>query len=236
MKALLSALIAIAAISLMPSSNAQDIKTYIPKPALELCPKLMATQEQIWKSAPTPAFLCAQVEKESCITLKHSKCWNPQSQLKTSREWGFGLGQTTIAYRADGSVRFNKQQELRDQYASLRNWSDDKKFDVEYQITAIVEMNKGIYNRVTDADSETDQLAFTLSSYNGGESGVRQDRLLCKNTKGCNYRIWFKNVELYSLKTRKVNKGYGASAFDINRAYVKSVFYRRQKYEIFFKK
>lgn len=229
-------LIAFAIALAFSNASAQDVRTYVPKPAVELCPKLRTVQESIWKAAPLPSFLCAQVEQESCISLKHSRCWNPTAQLKTSREWGFGLGQTTIAYRADGSVRFNKQAELREQYASLRGWTDDKKFDINYQMTAIVEMDRGIFMRITDAATTHDRLAFTLSAYNGGESGVRQDRLLCRNTAGCKPDVWFGNVELYSLKSRKANPGYGASAFQINREYIHNVMsVRRPKYEIFFK-
>ncbi len=208
---------------------------YIPKQAYSLAPQLRAVQLQSWPDAPIPSFLAAQVEQESCISLTHSKCWNPQAQLKTSREWGYGLGQTTIAYRADGSVRFNKQAELRAEYASLRGWSDSDKFNPHYQLLALVEMDHGIYRRVAGAASTRDRLAFTLSAYNGGESGVRQDRVLCGNTLACDRDKWFGNVEKYSLKTRKVNPGYGASAYQINREYVRNVIdVRRPKYERFF--
>ena len=218
-------------------AGAQDVRTYVPKGAAELLPKVVETQYRIWPDAPMPSFLAAQIEKESCISLTHSRCWNPRAQLRTSREWGYGLGQTTIAYRADGSVRFNKQAELREQYASLRGWTDDKKFDVTYQITALVEMDKGIWRRVLDAASERDRLAFTLSAYNGGESGVRQDRLLCRNTNGCDPATWFGNVEHHSLKSRTPNPGYGESAFKINRGYIHQVLdVRRPKYEPFFVK
>lgn len=217
-------------------ARAVDVHTYIPHQAYALLPELRQLQQQRWADAPIPSFFGAQVEQESCASLTHSKCWNPNAQLKTSREFGFGLGQTTIAYRADGSVRFNKQAELRAQYASLRGWSDDKRFDPKYQLLALVEMDHGIYRRVLDVASATDQLAFTLSAYNGGESGVRQDRLLCANMVGCDQTRWFNNVERYSLKTRKPNPGYGQSAFDINRGYVTNViFVRRPKYEPFFK-
>lgn len=214
----------------------QRVRTYVPAGAVALLPVVVATQYRIWPDAPMPSFLAGQIEQESCVSLKHSKCWNPNAQLKTKREWGYGLGQTTIAYRADGSVRFNKQAELRDQYASLRDWSDDKKFDANYQITALVEMDKGIFRRTRGAASELDQLAFTLSAYNGGESGVRQDRLLCRNIDECDPNKWFGNVEKYSLKSRKPNPGYGESAFAINRGYITNViFVRRPKYDNFFR-
>ena len=232
MKALLVILLALIA----APAGAQNVKTYVPKQAYALLPDLRSAQERVWPDAPMPSFLGAQVEQESCQSLTHSKCWNPMSQLKTSREWGRGLGQVTTSYRADGSVRFDKQAELRAEYPSLRGWTIARWSDPDYQLLAIVEMDHGIYKRVAGATSTTERLAFTLSAYNGGESGVRQDRLLCRNTAGCEPDAWFGNVEKYSLKTRKVNAGYGESAFAINRGYVRNViFLRRPKYEPFFR-
>ena len=228
------ALALLIALVCLPAS-AQDVKTFVPAGAYALLPELVKVQRQHWPDAPMPSFLAAQIEQESCISLKHSRCWNPRAQLKTSREWGYGLGQTTIAYNADGSVRFNTQQELRRQYASLRDWTDDKKFDAQYQLLAVVEMDHGIFRRVLNAADDRQRLAMTASAYNGGESGLRQDRLLCSNKPGCDARYWFDNVELYSLKTRKVNPGYGQSAYAINRGYVRNVMdVRRAKYEKFF--
>lgn len=216
-------------------ASAIDARTYVPKQAPALLPELHAIQVDIWPDAPMPSFLGAQIEQESCISLTHSRCWNPRAELKTSRENGVGLGQVTRAYRADGSLRFDKQAELRAEFASLREWTWDKRYDAHYQLLAIVEMDRGIYRRVPGATSSRERLAFTLSGYNGGESGVRQDRLLCRNSAGCDDSKWFDNVEKYSLKTRKANPGYGESAFDINRGYVRNVIIlRRPKYEPYF--
>lgn len=216
--------------------HAVNVSTYVPAAAKTLLPELRTVQKTIWPAAPMPSFIAAQIEQESCITLTHPKCWNPHAELKTSREYGFGLGQITIAYRDDGSVRFNKFQELRQQYASLHDWAWADRYDAKYQLTAVVEMDKGIYTRVNDSATTTDHVAFTLSAYNGGESGVRQDRLLCQNTEGCDRNRWFGNVERTSLKSKTRWHGYGASPFDINRQYVQNVLnVRRQKYEPYFK-
>lgn len=218
-----------------PVVYAQNVRTFVPQAAQGLLPELRTVQENIWPTAPMPSFMAAQIEQESCISLTHPKCWNPHAELKTSREYGFGLGQITIAYRADGSVIFNKFEELRQQHASLRNWTWTDRYDSKYQLTAIVEMNKGIYGRVNGAATSTDHVAFTLSAYNGGESGVRQDRLLCQNTDGCDRARWFGNVEYTSLKSKVRWQGYGASPFQINRDYVQNVInVRRPKYEPYF--
>lgn len=207
----------------------------VPARALEHLPTLVKTQRAIWPDAPTPAFLAAQVEQESCITLKHSKCWNPRVELKTSREYGFGLGQTTIAYRADGSIRFNKWAELRTRYPSLRGWTWDNRFDPAFQLTALVEMDHSIFRLWTDAATPRERVAFTLSAYNGGEGGVRQDRLLCRNTPGCDPTRWYGHVEKHSLKSKVAFKGYGKSPYEINREYPRNVQgFRMSKYLPFF--
>lgn len=214
----------------MPSVAAQ-----VPKNALQYLPVLVENQQAIWPTAPMPSFLAAQVEQESCISLTHSKCWNPRAQLKTSREWGRGFGQVTTAYRADGSIRFDKQEELRQQFPSLKGWTTDNWADPGYQLTAIVEMDKAIYGRQRGAATDRDRLSFTLSAYNGGESGVLQDRRLCANTKGCDQARWLNHVANTSLKSRTPHPGYRQSFFAINREYVTNVLdVRRQKYEPFF--
>lgn len=206
-----------------------------PVNASKYLPTLRAAQLQTWPDAPRPAFLAGQVEQESCISLTSQHCWNPNVQLRTSREWGRGLGQITTAYNADGSVRFDMQAQLRAEYASLRGWTADRWADPHYQLLALVEMDHGIYRRVGDSASDVDRLAFTLSSYNGGESGVRQDRLLCRNTAGCDPSKWTGNVDRTSVKSRAPFKGYGASPYEINRTYVRNVLWvRSAKYQPFF--
>ncbi len=44
---------------------------------------LVSTTAQYWGDAPQPWIMAAQVEKETCITLTHSKCWSPLAELKT---------------------------------------------------------------------------------------------------------------------------------------------------------
>jgi hypothetical protein len=208
----------------------------VPAQAAEHLPTLVAAQRELWPDAPIPSFLAAQIEKESCITLTHSKCWNPRSELKTPRENGIGLGQFTRAYNADGSIRFDKISELAAAHASLRGWSWERRYDARFQLIAVVEMDKGIFDRQRSSATSLDQLAFTLSAYNGGEGGLLKDRRLCANTPGCDQTRWIGHVEIHSTKQRVPQKGYGQSFFDINREYVRTILYvRRFKYEKFFK-
>ena len=226
-------LLIVAALVLVGAAHAQGVR--LPANALTYLPVLVEQQRAIWPDAPIPSFLGAQVEQESCISITHKKCWNPNVQLKTSREWGRGLGQVTTAYRADGTVRFDKQAELRAQFASLRGWTTERWMDPRYQLIAIVEMDKSIYRRVRDAASPIDQLSFTLSAYNGGEAGVLQDRRLCANTPRCDQRRWAGHVERTSAKSKTPHPGYRQSFYTINREYVSNVIgVRRPKYEPFF--
>lgn len=214
--------------------QAQDVRTFVPAGAHQYAPLLADVQGRVWANAPEPYTLAGQVEQESCISLRHSRCWNPRAELKTSREYGFGFGQITVAYRPDGSERFNTFEELKARYGSLSTWSWGDRYRADFQLQAVVEMDKTLYSVFPDAATTRDRWAFALSAYNGGKGGLLQDRLLCSNTSGCNPRVWFGHVEHTSLKTRKVNPGYGKSAFDINREYPKLILdLRRDKYKSF---
>ncbi|UIS74650.1 endolysin [Morganella phage Mecenats66] len=208
----------------------------IPANAKKFLPVLVQNQKTYWPDAPIPDYMAGLVEQESCISLKHSKCWSPYAQLKTSREWGRGLGQVTTAYRADGSVRFDTQEELRKKFPELRGWTTDRWDDPDMQLRAIVLQNKMLFDKITWNKSPRERVAFTLSSYNGGLGGVLQDRRYCSNISGCDPDRWFNNVEKNSLKSKKPWPGYGGkSAYEINREYVRLILdVRRQKYSGYF--
>ncbi|EIP9220988.1 hypothetical protein LT875_002434 [Salmonella enterica] len=202
---------------------ALPVQAAIPDGAKAYLSELVLNQKDLWPDAPQPHFLAGQIEQESCISLKHSRCWNPRAELKTSREWGVGFGQHTRAYNADGSIRFDVIDDLSRKHPELRGWNWETRYNASYQLKAIVLMDRGIYNRVMGAESDTDRLAFMLSAYNGGEGGLRQDRRLCANTKGCNQNRWKGHVERTSLKAKAPKPGYGKSFFHINREYVANV-------------
>lgn len=221
----------LAAIAWTASAGAE-----VPRLALEHLPTLREVQRQAWSEAPEPWFLAGQVEQESCVKLTSPRCWNPRVELRTPVEYGFGLGQTTIAYRKDGTVRFNKWQELRGRFDSLAGWTWEHRYEARYQLRALVEMDRSIYGAIQGAATPRERLAFTLSAYNGGESGVLQDRLLCRHTGGCDASRWFGHVERYSLKSRVVRPGYAQSPYAINREYPRNVLdLRRAKYEPYFR-
>lgn len=213
---------------------AVDAQTFIPPGATKYAPVLVEKQREVWPAAPEPWTLAGLIEQESCISLTHSRCWNPQAELKTSREYGFGFGQITVAYNKNGSVRFNKFEELRAAHESLQDWSWNDRYDPGYQLAAVVEMNLALWRRWASnpGASTTDHWAFVLSSYNGGAASVLQDRRLCANTRDCDPARWFGNVERTSMKSKVPQPGYGnRSWFEINRQHVRNVLtVRRNKY------
>jgi len=236
----MSAAIALVAIALITASLvfvAGARAAELPTNAKKYLPALDEQITVIWPTMPMRSMLGALVEQESCISLKHSKCWNPRAELNTSREYGFGLGQLTIAYRADRSVRFNKWQEVKDKYAELADWQWEDRYDAGMQLRTIVLMNHDCYSRMSKLNLTThNTLAMCDSAYNGGFSGVLNDRRLCAARPGCDPDVWFGNVELYSQKSRQKWHGYGKSPYDINREHVTNVMVvRRPKYSEWWK-
>lgn len=207
----------------------------VPPKARTYAPVLVGRQRALWPGVASPWTLAGLVEQESCVSLRSTRCWDPRAELRTSREYGFGLGQITVAYNCDGSVRFDKFAELRRQYASLQAWRWEDRYDAAYQLTAIVEMMRGIWRRVPPAATADDRWAFADSSYNGGIGSLLQDRRLCANARGCDATRWFGNVETHSLKSRRPQPAYGGQSwFSINRGHVRNVLeVRRARYRQF---
>lgn len=218
-----------------PAARPHAAAPFMPAGAVQYAPLLAAKQTAAWPDVPTPWTLAGLVEQESCVSLKSPRCWNPRAELKTSREYGFGFGQITVAYNADRSERFNKFTELQREYSSLRDWRWADRYDPGYQLTAVIEMTHGIWRRVPPAADADAQWAFTLASYNGGIGALLQDRRLCANSAGCDQTRWFGNVETHSLKSKAPQKAYGnQSWYSINRGYVRNVLtVRRAKYRRF---
>jgi soluble lytic murein transglycosylase-like protein len=81
----------------------------------------------------------------------------------------------------------------------------------QWAIRALVEYDKWLYDRVPTAATHCEQMAFVLSSYNGGLGWLRKDVALAEKS-GADPRWWFGHVENF-------NGGRGASAFRENRGY-----------------
>lgn len=216
-----------------PRVHAQDVRTYVPAGAKVYGPVLKAEQVRLWPAHPMPSMLGALVEQESCITLKHPRCWNPAARLKTDREEGAGMGQITRAYNSDGSVRFDSLAAARQLDPSLAEWSWVNVYRrPDLQLRAIVAMNRDCYRRIARlVKDDGARLQMCDAAYNGGWGGLQAERRACGQRSGCDPQVWFGHVELACLKSRTRWKGYGMSACDINREHVRMVVLeRRQKY------
>ena len=91
-------------------------QNYIPPQAYTFKDTIRTEIDMYFNNIPNYNYIPALIEHESCISLKHKRCWNSTSRLKSAREEGAGLGQITRAYNADGSLRFDSLYELRTRY------------------------------------------------------------------------------------------------------------------------
>lgn len=208
----------------------------LPKNANQYLPDLVVAKNETFSTFAHPEYFAGQVEQESCISLTHPKCWNPRAELKTKREYGFGFGQTTIAYNANGTERFNNFEAAKKLHPSLAQWKWDERFDPTKQLMVMLLMDKQCYTKSSKwAASDYENTAFMFSCYNGGYGGIITDRKICERVRGCDPSKWFGNVEKYSLKQKTKIPGYGKSMFEINREYPKNImFVRSNKYAPFF--
>ena len=197
----------------------------LPARAYQYIPVLIQEQQAYWPDMPLVSSLPAQVEQETCPSLTSSKCWNPRAELKTSREYGFGLGQLTV------TDRFDNFAEARKLDSSLRDWAWEDRYDARRQLRTMVLMDRGHYRSLRQVPDPFERLAMTFSAYNGGLGGVLADRRLCSSVPGCDPNRWFGHVERHSTKARASVAGYGKSFFEINREYVRNILIvRRPKY------
>lgn len=189
----------------------------LPVLAVQYLPVLSAEVQSSWPGARYLSTLAAQIEKETCISLKSKGCWNPRTELKTDREYGFGFGQITI------TAKFDNFKEIKKLDKRLRTWTWGNRYDAAYQMRAFVVYNRFNDGKLSFAATPLDRLAFGKAVYNGGLGGLLSDRAVCRATPGCDQNIWFNHVENTSKKAKLPAKGYGQSFFQINRGYVREI-------------
>lgn len=183
----------------------------------------------LWPTVEWKSPFGAQINQETCAGLKSKKCWSPGAELKTDREYGFGLGQLTV------TPKFNNFMEAKKLHPSLRDWTWDNRYDAKYQIRTMVLMDKFNHGKLGWAHNEHERMAMAFGAYNGGLGGVLSDRTVCRATAGCDPTKWFGHIEHTSKKAKKPVKGYGKSFFEINREYVRNVMiHRRERYKPYF--
>jgi hypothetical protein len=194
----------------------------LPVNALTYLPVLKQEQVTYWHDHHNPSLLAGQVEQESCTSLK-----SPNAELRTAREWGVGLSQLTK------TQSFDAIEEIKAKHPDIDwgNWSFDHPYQAKYQLRGLVVYMRDISKQILNTASSDDNYRMALSAYNGGIGGLRKERLKCSMTPNCNPAIWYGNVELTSVKSKKPFKGYAKSPFEINRIYITQVYQRAQKYE-----
>lgn len=198
----------------------------VPKNFLHHHQTFINVVDSTWSDVEIPSGIAALFEQETCITLTHSKCWSRFAELKTDREYGFGLGQITV------TSRFNVFNEVRALDSRLKQWKWDDRYNAEFQMIAGVAMLKRNYRIFKDAETPRERFAFATASYNGGIGGVQSDQRICRNTSGCNPNRWFGNVERTSLKAKTSVNGYSKSFYQINREHSHNIMnVRREKYK-----
>lgn len=209
-------------------AGAQNVRTYIPPQAFTHKAAIAKELDTHFSQLHERNYVPSLIEHESCITLKHSRCWSSTAQLKSARERGVGLGQVTIAYHQDGTVRFDSLNEMRTRYKQAlydANW-DTIHQRPDIQIRLIVLMLRDSWNRLGDVKNLDSRMAFMDAAYNGGLGGVNKERRQCSLTKGCDYTQWFGHVEKVCLKSKKPLYA-GRSACDINRHHVQDVLHTK---------
>ena len=204
-------------------ARAQDVRTYIPPAAEQYRLTFQQEQRANWPDHPRLELLPALVEHESCIGLRHSRCWNPLSRLKTSREEGAGFGQITRAWTSDGRLRFDALAEMKAQHPALSGLTWENVYSSPaLQLRAVVLQSRGYFRGLAVVSDPMERLAFADAAYNGGLGGVQKERRACALRVGCDPQRWFGNVERTCLKSRTPLYA-GRSACDINRHHVKDV-------------
>lgn len=226
-----SILVVLVCMIAIPNAYAQ---TKLPANAVIYLPVLKEQIGQVWPTLTQPQDMAGQIEQETCISLTWPSCWNPHTELKTSREYGFGLGQLTVTASFNN---FTALQKMND--PTIKTWKWEDRYDPAMQIRAQLDMDLLDYNFFKPiALTDTDNLAFMFSAYNGGIGGLEEDIRYCTALPNCNHRVWFGNVELNSLKAKtKLGSAYGTQTpYGINRGYVTNVLtIRSQKYILYFK-
>lgn len=204
------------------SSLAIEVDKVIPVKAFKYIPVVYDEQSRLMPEHPQPYYFPSLIEQESCIYLLHSRCWDPSSRLKTSREEGAGLGQITRAYNKDGTIRFDSLKSL---YNSFREELDGLTWETVYsrpdlQIRSIVLLYREDYSVLrTYARDPYEAVKFADAAYNSGRRRIITDIIQCKLQKDCDPTVWFNNVEKTCSFSKK--KLYGKkSPCEINREHV----------------
>jgi hypothetical protein len=209
------------------SVSIANAQTKLPGDSARLLPVLNQEIETYWPTLVPREFIAGTIDQESN--------WKLKAQLKTSRELGCGLGQFTIAYKADGTVRFDALEETKRLHPSLKEWNWRDCSAAQFQLRAVVlKMKVNDRNCTPLMRNNIGVKACAASQYNGGAGGFAKRIRLCRMDKTCQPDAWYGNLELQCGQSNVKHVGYGESFCQINSNYPKRVFTRMTKFEGFF--
>lgn len=149
-------------------------------------PTLSELTDRHWPAAPLREVMAAQIEQESR--------WNPRAELKTSREYGFGLAQITV------TSRFDNFQEARQRLPPLQGWQWEDRHNPRYQMTYLVMTDRANFRQVERLfESNIHRWAGALVAYNAGMGTVLQRRALALRTMPSASSKWFGGLDSVRL-------------------------------------
>jgi membrane-bound lytic murein transglycosylase MltF len=148
-------------------------------------PALSELTDRHWPDAPRREVIAAQVEQESR--------WNPKAELKTSREYGFGLAQITVTSRFDN---FREARRL----SALKDWQWEDRHNARYQMTYLVLTDRSNFRQVSRLfQDDTNRWAAALVAYNAGMGTLLQRRALALRTNSVTPTKWFGGLDAVRL-------------------------------------
>jgi hypothetical protein len=196
----------------------------LPGVAEQYLPQLGKEVNNFWPSLKIREFPAGVIDQESN--------WKLLATLRTKREFGCGLGQFTVAYNADGSVRFNAIDEAKHLDRSLSGWDVSDCYQVNYQLRAVTLKLKG-HARNCSAYMKGDENALKCAAgqYNGGAGSTSKRIRACRGTPGCDPGVWDANLDKQCPQSNVKEAGYGESFCEINSKYPGRVWARMPKFK-----
>ena len=196
----------------------------LPGQSAQLLPVLKTEIETFWPTLAPREFIAGVIDQESN--------WKAAAALRTDREWGCGLGQFTVAYKADGSVRFDALTETKRLDKSLRDWDWKDCGNVQFQLRATVlklKVNNRNCSILMVGGREIN--ACNGSQYNGGAGNTAKRIRLCRMDKNCDPTLWYGHLEKQCGQSNVKAHGYGESFCQINSKYPARVEARMVKFQ-----
>lgn len=186
-------------------------------------PVLSGAFDAHWPEAPLRCVAAGQIEQESG--------WKTMATLQTSRELGRGLAQLTIAYRSDGSERFNAYSDAVRQYAALRSWDwQTDPYNVRHALTYVVLRARAEWTAMRKLMvDEIESWRAGLVCYNAGRGRVLKRRAYAKAV-GLPEDRWAGGLE-YAHDQTEAKLLYGKPLWQAVNHYPVAVFRRAVKYE-----